>query len=276
LLTKKALITIALLVAVVWAGTFAAGGGPEIFDTHMHYSRPAWDEVPPAAVLEKMDKAGVGHAAVSSTPDDGTLKLHAAAPKRFSKFLRPYRTRGDMEGWYKDPDVLTYVENRLKRGSYKGFGEFHLEDPDGVGHPVMRRLLALAVEHGLILHAHSNSRVIDALFAAAPQLTVLWAHAGMNDPPDAIFELLSRHPRLYADLSFREMDVGDAERVNPDWLELFGRFPDRLMVGSDTYVTERWLRYGEIIGEFRTWLDQLPPDIARAVASENARNLLGE
>lgn len=276
MLTKKALITIAVLVGVGWAGTFVAGSGPEIIDAHMHYSRPAWDEVPPGAVLEKMDKAGVSRAVVSSTPDDGTLKLHGVAPKRFAKFLRPYRTRGDMEGWYKDPGVLEYVEQRLKAGSYKGFGEFHLEDPKGASHPVMLQLLALARKHNLILHAHSNSRVIDALFAAAPDLTILWAHAGMNDPPDAIAELLARHPRLYADLSFREMDVGDAERVKPDWLELFGRFPDRLMVGSDTYVTERWFRYGEIIGEFRGWLDQLPPNIARAVASGNARKLLGD
>ncbi|MHA1598986.1 MAG: amidohydrolase family protein [Alphaproteobacteria bacterium] len=266
----------AALVAVVSAGSAVVGQGPEIIDAHMHYSRPAWDEVPPAAVLAKMAAAGVSRAAVSSTPDDGTLKLHGAAPDLFVKFLRPYRTRGDMEAWYTDPDVADYIEQRLKQGGYRGLGEFHLEDPAGVGHPVMRRVLALAGEYNLILHAHSNAGVIDALFAAAPDLTILWAHAGMNDPPDAIAELLARHPRLYADLSFRAADVGDGERIRPEWLELFGRFPDRLMVGSDTYVSERWFGYGEIIDEFRVWLDQLPPNIARAVASENAKALLGD
>ena len=64
-------------------------------------------------------------AIVSSTPDDGTLKLYEKAPKGVVPFLRPYRTRDDMGSWPSDPGVQAYVEERLKRGIYRG-SEFHL------------------------------------------------------------------------------------------------------------------------------------------------------
>jgi len=38
----------------------------------------------------------VPRAIVSSTPDDGTLKLYEKSPKSVVPFLRPYRTRDDM------------------------------------------------------------------------------------------------------------------------------------------------------------------------------------
>ena len=46
-----------------------------IFDTHMHYSQPAWAEYPAERILEIMTAAGVPRAAVSSSPDEGTLML---------------------------------------------------------------------------------------------------------------------------------------------------------------------------------------------------------
>ena len=97
-----------------------------IFDTHIHYSRPDWHVLDPARVLAILDQAGVQRALVSSTPDDGTVQLYAAAPQRIVPFLRPCRTREDMGSWHSDPAVQTYVEERLKRGIYKGIGEFHL------------------------------------------------------------------------------------------------------------------------------------------------------
>jgi hypothetical protein len=69
-----------------------------IVDAHIHYSRPDWDVLSPAQVLAILDRARVQRALVSSTPDDGTLKLYEAAPHRIVPFLRPYRMREDMAG----------------------------------------------------------------------------------------------------------------------------------------------------------------------------------
>ncbi|OLD78816.1 MAG: hypothetical protein AUG87_00405 [Candidatus Rokubacteria bacterium 13_1_20CM_4_70_14] len=106
-------------------------GGPRpaaaqypVFDAHIHYSRPDWDAYPPERALALLARAGVRRALVSSTPDDGTLKLYERAPTVVVPFLRPYRRREDMGGWHADAGVAEYVEERLKRGIYRGIGEF--------------------------------------------------------------------------------------------------------------------------------------------------------
>src|SRR3989442_4046920 len=80
-----------------------------IFDAHIHYSRPAWQVYTPERILTILDQAGVQRALVSSTPDDGTLQLYAAAPQRIVPFLRPYRTPADMGSWASDPAVPAHV-----------------------------------------------------------------------------------------------------------------------------------------------------------------------
>ena len=92
-----------------------------IFDAHIHYSRPDWQVFTPERILAILDKAGVQRALVSSTPDDGTLQLYAAAPQRIVPFLRPYRIREDMGSWLSDPSVQAYVEERLKHGRDRNF-----------------------------------------------------------------------------------------------------------------------------------------------------------
>jgi hypothetical protein len=72
-----------------------------VFDTHVHYSQEAWQPFSPGAILDKLTAAGVARALVSSTPDDGTLKLYRADRERIVPILRPYRDRGDMDGWFR-------------------------------------------------------------------------------------------------------------------------------------------------------------------------------
>ena len=67
---------------------------------------------------------------MSSTPDDGTLKLYERDPKRFVPILRPYRTRDDMSTWWRDPAIIPYLEQRLAKGVHKGIGEFHIHGKD--------------------------------------------------------------------------------------------------------------------------------------------------
>src|SRR5262245_11046986 len=64
-----------------------------IFDTHLHYSAPDWAEYPEARILGILQQAGIKRALVSSTPDDGTIKLYQKDPQRIVPILRPYRTR---------------------------------------------------------------------------------------------------------------------------------------------------------------------------------------
>ena len=47
------------------------------------------------------------------------------------------------------------------------------------------------------------------------------------------------------------------------------------MLGSDTWINERWQSYGDIMAGYRAWLAQLPPKIAAQIANGNARGLFG-
>ena len=38
---------------------------------------------------------------------------------------------------------------------------------------------------------------------------------------------------------------------------------DRFLLGSDTWINERWASYDDIMGEYRSWLKQLPRDQAQ-------------
>lgn len=63
-------------------GVPAAVGQPlPIFDAHIHYSEGTWERMPPKEAIGLLRKAGVARALVSSSNDDGTQKLYAAAPE---------------------------------------------------------------------------------------------------------------------------------------------------------------------------------------------------
>ena len=246
-----------------------------IFDAHVHYSRDAWSAYGPQAVIGKLKAANVVWALVSSTPDDGTLKLYEADPWRIVPELRPYRRGSDRGSWYGDSEVLAFVEARLRRMRYAGIGEFHLHDPANALTPQVARMATLAVERDIVLHVHSGAGAVEALFGGRPELKILWAHAGMSEPPRVIGGLLDRYPRLWAELSFRAGDIAPAGELSPTWRALFMRHPDRFVIGTDTYITPRWDDYGALVDEHRQWLNRLPRDVAEAVAWRNAVRILG-
>jgi hypothetical protein len=267
--------TLALLFGLAF---LAPGAGPTwaeqdlpIFDVHIHYSQPAWDAYPPEAALAILDRGGVSRALVSSTPDDGTLRLHARAPARIVPEVRPYRTAGDRGSWTKDRAVLAYVEERLKRGIYKGIGEFHLGSGE-VGDPVPRAFVDLAARHGIVLHCHCDEGAMDELAKTRTDVRVLWAHAGMSGTAAAVERLLDRYPNLYVELALRS-DVAPGGAPDPAWRALFLRHADRFMVGTDTWVNSQWDRLPAILDGFRAWLRQLPADVAAKIAHGNAERL---
>ncbi|MFM8898903.1 MAG: hypothetical protein ACKOF9_03020 [Burkholderiales bacterium] len=147
-----------------------------LFDAHIHYSHDAWDLVPPKQAVELLRQAGLRGAFVSSSNDQGTQMLLAEAPDLIVHALRPYRTRGELSTWTRDDSVLRYVEERLAKFRYVGVGEFHLFG-DEADLPVPRRLVALAREHSLVLHAHSDVAAVDKLFKQWPDSNVVWHFA---------------------------------------------------------------------------------------------------
>lgn len=266
--TTLVLLTVLLLLA---PGVAPAADLP-IFDAHIHYSHDAWAVVPPAEAVALLRQAGVRRALVSSSDDEGTQKLLAEAPDLIVPELRPYRRRADVGTWVRDEGIVTYVEERLRRHRYVALGEFHLYGADAEL-PVPRRIVALARQHGLILHAHSDADAVERLFQQYPDARILWAHAGF-ERPEVVRDMLRRYPRLRADLAFRT-DHGAGGRVAPEWRAVLLEFPDRFMVGTDTFTPERWYYVGEHAAWSRAWLADLPPDVAERIAWKNGEAFFG-
>lgn len=260
-------------VAPVARPTVAGAIDLPIFDTHLHYSQDAWAQYPPAVILAILERAGVYRALISSTPDDGTLRLYELAPDRVVPVLRPYRTRDDMGSWTADPGVLRYVRTRLERPIYRGIGEFHLSGGQSEDE-VVGAIAALSAEKGLFLHAHADAAAVEELLRRRADSRVLWAHAGMSAAPETIGRLLGRYPHLWVELALRG-DVAPGGSLDPEWGELFARFPDRFMVGTDTWIPSRWAQLPSVMDDTRRWLRQLPRELAEAIAFGNAERRFG-
>ena len=255
----------ALLISLV-VGSPAYAADLPIFDAHLHYSHDAWETLPPRDAIAILRKAGLKRALISSSGDDGQQRLHAEAPDLVLRSLRPYRSRGDVSTWVRDETVPAYLEERLKKFRYVAVGEFHLYGADA-DLPVPRRLVQLAKQHGLVLHAHSDTDAVERLFKQWPEAKILWAHSGF-DRPEKVRETLRRHPNLWADLAFRS-DHGSGGKVNPEWRAAFMEFPGRFMVGTDSFTPERWHYIVEHANWSRQWLGDLPPDVAERIAWKN-------
>ncbi len=265
----------AVLTALVWTlsavlAVARADDKRPLVDAHIHYSHDTWDPIPPAEAIKVLRQAGLKKAFVSSSSDDGTQMLHKAAPDLVVPVLRPYRRRGEIGTWVRDPSIVPHVEARLKANTYAGIGEFHVFGADA-DLAVMRRLVELAKERKIFLHAHSDADAVERIFKQDPDARVLWAHSGF-DQPDNVRAMLAKHKMLWADLAFRN-DYAPYGKLDPAWKRLLLDFPDRFMVGTDTPSPERWYYVVEHAKFSRGWLAELPADVADNIAFRNAERL---
>lgn len=263
---------LATLLATLGA-TFATAQTPQaLIDVHIHYSHDAWSMLPPPKAIKVLRQAGLKKAFVSSSSDDGTQLLYKAAPDLIVPVLRPYRARGETGSWTRDSTIIAHVEGRLKANTYAGIGEFHAYGADA-DTPVMKRMIELAKERKIFLHAHSDADAVERMFKHNPEAMVLWAHSGFEQI-EKVRAMVTAHKTLWADVAHRN-DQAPAGQLDPMWRQLFIDFPDRFMVGTDTYTPERWHYVVEHAAYSRKWLAQLPSDLADNIAFRNAEKLAG-
>ena len=281
---QAAIICIASL-ASVWAADYT---GP-LLDAHLHYNEEAWNGQtgphPLPDVLARMQRNGVRAIVANSRPNDGTKALADAPQTRAAgvtvvPFVRLYRNRADYDNWFRDETIYTLVQTELARGTgagpYKGLGEFHLYDSANANGPVARKLMQLAEKQQLAVLAHVDDVAIDLLMAHAPKARLIWAHTGIGGAPAArVDALMARYPLLMGELSYRPGLTCDDGQLCPEWRALVTKYPDRFLIGSDTWVNQRWLYYDELMLGYRRWLGGLPPDVARKVAWDNGARLFG-
>jgi predicted TIM-barrel fold metal-dependent hydrolase len=257
-----------------------------LFDAHLHYNDEAQQAHPIADVLGRMQRAGVRAVIANSRPNDGTKSLASArealraAGVTVVPFIRLYRNRADYGTWFADPAIVAMVDDELKRGTdagvYRGLGEFHLYDSANADGSTARALMRLAQERGLAVLAHVDDVAIDKLFAHAPRATLIWAHTGIGGAPvERVQALLGRYPTLHGELSYRPGLTDGDGLLSAEWRALALQFADRLLIGSDTWVNQRWQHYEALMQAYRVWLGALPADAARRIAWGNGAALFG-
>lgn len=271
---------------LAWAPVAGAAdySGP-LFDAHLHYNVEAYQGPHPLDdVLARMQRNGVQAIIANSRPNDGTRALaEARAQTRAAgvtvvPFIRLYRNRADYDNWFRDESIYAMVQQEFAHGTaagpYRGLGEFHLYDSANANGPVARKLMQFAEKNGLAVLAHVDDVAIDLLLAHAPRARLIWAHTGIGGPPVArVQALLEKYPQLMGELSYRPgLSCADG-RLCPEWRALLLKYPPRFLIGSDTWINQRWDAYDELMRGYRRWLGDLPPGVARRIAWENGAGL---
>lgn len=247
-----------------------------LFDAHIHYKEPAWGPYPVDSIVRLMDKTGVAMGLVSSTPDEGTIRLWQFAPNRVVPELRPYHGDSGSSNWTADPEMQSYLLGRLDQYPHQGIGEFHIRNRSMWEEDLFREIIKVAKARDIYLHVHSGSDPIRWLYELDPDVKIIWAHAGLGEPPGKVYRLMLEYPDLIADTSLRENAILDwGDKLHPVWKKIILHFQDRLMIGSDTWVNSQWDDYEEIMALNRKWLSLLPRDVAEKIAYKNAERLFG-
>ena len=269
-----ALIFVAILA--VFAAPVRADDRIEIFDAHLHYNSEPTPFYSLDRVLALFREHRVTGIIATSRPNDGTRALVAAKPEGLwvVPFIRPYRVRADIQSWFSDPVIFELVQEEFKRGYYRGIGEFHISGRAAAGDWV-KKTVDFAVANDLFLHAHADAEAVEILMGHNPKARIIWAHTGFSLEAERVAAILTRFPQVFGELSYRGGIVDGGGKLTTEWRNLFTKFPDRFLLGSDTWINERWATYGDIMAGYRVWLAQLPKDVAEKIANGNAKRLFG-
>ena len=287
---RRAAVAWALALGLAPLAQAADYGGP-LLDAHLHYNVEAVQGPHPISdVLARMQRNGVRAIVANSRPNDGTKALVEARTQTDAAgvtvvpFIRLYRNRADYDNWYRDESIYEMVQAEFTRGTargpYRGIGEFHLYDSRNANGPVARKLMAFAEDKQLAVLAHVDDVAVDLLMANAPskgqKLRLIWAHTGIGGTPvERVEAMLARYPLLMGELSYRPGLTCEGGLLCPEWRALLLRYPDRFLIGSDTWINPRWQQYDELMQGYRRWLGDLPLDVARQIAWDNGAALFG-
>lgn len=263
----------ALLALSAPAMAEAPYDGP-IFDAHLHYN---WEPTPHynlEQVFELLKRNNVKGILATSRPNTGTVALMEAKQNEVwvVPFIRQYKTRADIPTWFKDDTIFEMTQDEFKRGYYRGVGEFHIYGKAAATEGAAK-LVRFAVEHGLYIHAHCDVEALELLYSHDKRARIIWAHTGFSTPAAEVKALLAKYPSLMGELSYRGGITQSDGKLTDDWRELFVRHSDRFLLGSDTWITPRWLQYDALMTNYRTWLGQLPKEHAQRIAFGNAERL---
>lgn len=235
--------------------------------------------------------------------------LHAAANRTPSASeVEAYRQRAEVIA---NSGARGFGEIALHHLSMSAKHPYEIVSAD---HPFLKVLMDVAAAHNMPIDLHfdpilaqstlpealrgnknpstfaPNVEGFERLLAYNRAAPVVWAHAGGGDDfgaftPHLVTRMLTEHPNLYLSLRPRSKRpgaiLGTGER-NDEWLAVVESFPDRFVMGSDSFFVQSTRggaaqefaeRLGAQTQAIRRVLQFLSPETARKVARSNAVRL---
>ncbi|MBI3679839.1 MAG: amidohydrolase family protein [Acidobacteria bacterium] len=125
-----------------------------------------------------------------------------------------------------------------------------------------------------------NITALERLLSSNRKARIVWAHIGWDNTGNLTTTLLRRllqaHANLYLQLRapvrpplFPENQLLDGNGIlRAAWLDLIRSFPERFVLGSDTFMARPGFEEG--LKRTGSLLGGLPPELARKVGQENA------
>ncbi|MSP95560.1 MAG: hypothetical protein EXR00_09855 [Alphaproteobacteria bacterium] len=171
--------------------------------------------------------------------------------------------------------------------------------------PLMMLLADIAAEHNIPIDLHmealpqtintpteygppnppqlqGNIAAFERLLAHNRNTKMIWAHAGSDNigfrTPELMRGMLQRNSNLYLEIKYdpgfpgKDPPVADG-KIKPEWMKLYSDFPDRFLIGSDQHFDPPATGPLARSQQNALLLDQMPPDLRRKIAMENAQRL---
>jgi len=264
------------------------------------------------AVPDAMDRSGVSRMALFArlhrkrNGEADVLSLKRSHPERFFMGTpKPFDQRNDLSPRFVDRTISFLEDERYRfvgeilfAHADKAHGETTSEGERYVapeGKNVSRLLSAVdrrrvpVMLHWEVYDWDRDWPAFDALYSRFPGVTFIWPHAGFASHGQ-VAAVLSSHPNVMVTLSKKENAPGSISseekremlgepvvdacgKLLAQWRELFTRYPDRFMFATDAHKNFRWVKYGDIVEQWRLILGQLPDPIAQALAWRNAERV---
>lgn len=271
----------------------------EFVDTHSHIFGPNQNIEQIVGFMAKFNVKKMvlsGFSPAGQSPAADLLVKNAAAkyPGKFILFLRGFNMNDK-----KSPE---YVRKQLAGGAFKGIGELII-----YGHgtrvkgdnPVLMEIYKTAGTYNapVLFHwtigsaskkepgdADSVARLENAL-GGNKNTTFILAHCGAGPAPyrkdyeQLLESLLSKYPNLYMDIAYiPKQELYDSKNrlmpIGPIVLKAIKKYPGRFFTGFDLGASfSPYAKASENVNYYRMLLANLPADVAKKVASENAKRV---
>lgn len=166
--------------------------------------------------------------------------------------------------------------------------------------PTMRRFADLSARYRapMAVHAEAEPHVAEGmqkLLEAHPEAIVVWSHNCGRSSAKAIMEMMLRHRNLHADLGgmvysgpqvehygvyyprrteWMHLVVNMSGTVAADMLQLFEKFSDRFVIGTDIAHARVYALYRNHLPRWRYFFYQLSQEAAQNIAWRNADRLV--